>query len=77
MFYLGFVIMQRLAHLIFDDHGYGMKNGSLALINGKHERIIHIEDDQICIHGWSDDELIFSVERADQDPQREDWPNII
>ena len=69
--------MQQIGNLIFDDDGFGINDGSLALINGKHERVIHLEGDAICIHGWPEDELVFAVNRIDADPQRDDWPDSI
>jgi hypothetical protein len=62
--------------LIWDDDGQRMAAGSLVLVNGLYEHVIHWEGDEICIHDWPEDEMIFSVERV-PDPVRFNWPDEI
>lgn len=63
--------------VIYDDNGHAISAGSMVLVNGTHEHMIHFERGEICIHGWPDNEFIFSLESVVRDEQLDDWPDAV
>ena len=59
---------------IYDDNGRVVRPGSMVLVNGNHEHVIHFEGNEICIHNWPEKDFIFSVVRIDPDADSDHWP---